>query len=169
MPSRSRKGGPGVGISDVDTHILETLRRRRAFPSPPSSFHHPSHACSALRWLLPRYTFLSLPFYHSFPNCVFLNDRLLFYSCRRKSTLNTGVCAISDREQLVARAHFRRTLKLRTATTRVAHSSIRGHTNGISTSSRSFARIASNSSYRRQNSRSCLSMGLWEDDLDREV
>ena len=48
MPSRSRKGGPGVGISDVDTHILETLRRRRAFPSPPSSFHHPSHACSTL-------------------------------------------------------------------------------------------------------------------------
>ncbi|KAH9980502.1 hypothetical protein BJV74DRAFT_887798 [Russula compacta] len=29
MPSRSRRGGPGVGISDVDTHILETLRRRR--------------------------------------------------------------------------------------------------------------------------------------------
>lgn len=36
MPSRSRRGGPGVGISDVDTHILETLRRRRAFPSLPS-------------------------------------------------------------------------------------------------------------------------------------
>ncbi|KAI9444530.1 hypothetical protein H4582DRAFT_1909484 [Lactarius indigo] len=29
MPSRSRRGGPGVGISDVDTQILETLRRRR--------------------------------------------------------------------------------------------------------------------------------------------
>ncbi|KAH9958989.1 hypothetical protein BC827DRAFT_1216967 [Russula dissimulans] len=29
MPSRSRRGGPGLGISDVDTHILETLRRRR--------------------------------------------------------------------------------------------------------------------------------------------
>ncbi|KAI0281271.1 hypothetical protein BGY98DRAFT_227842 [Russula aff. rugulosa BPL654] len=29
MPSRSRRGGPGVGISDVDTNILETLRRRR--------------------------------------------------------------------------------------------------------------------------------------------
>ncbi|KAI0297587.1 hypothetical protein B0F90DRAFT_880987 [Multifurca ochricompacta] len=29
MPSRSRRGGPGVGTSDVDTQILETLRRRR--------------------------------------------------------------------------------------------------------------------------------------------
>ncbi|KAN0138240.1 hypothetical protein V8E53_004129, partial [Lactarius tabidus] len=29
MPSRTRRGGPGVGISDVDTQILETLRRRR--------------------------------------------------------------------------------------------------------------------------------------------
>ncbi|KAI0253271.1 hypothetical protein BJV78DRAFT_224666 [Lactifluus subvellereus] len=28
MPSRSRRGGPGVGICDVDTQILETLRRR---------------------------------------------------------------------------------------------------------------------------------------------
>ena len=35
MPSRSRRGGPGVGISDVDTQILETLRRRRACFSPP--------------------------------------------------------------------------------------------------------------------------------------
>jgi hypothetical protein len=50
MPSRSRRGGPGVGISDVDTHILETLRRRRAFPSPPSFLLPPMHACSALRW-----------------------------------------------------------------------------------------------------------------------
>jgi hypothetical protein len=31
MPSRSRRGGPGVGICDVDTQILETFRRRRAF------------------------------------------------------------------------------------------------------------------------------------------
>jgi hypothetical protein len=44
MPSRSRRGGPGVGISDVDTHILETLRRRRAFPSPSSPSHPPCHA-----------------------------------------------------------------------------------------------------------------------------
>ncbi|KAI0275184.1 hypothetical protein BC834DRAFT_36091 [Gloeopeniophorella convolvens] len=29
MPSRARRGGPGVGTSDVDTQILETLRRRR--------------------------------------------------------------------------------------------------------------------------------------------
>ena len=84
MPSRSRRGGPGVGISDVDTHILETLRRRRAFPSPPSSPHPPSLAVPLdgySRAALP----LPPPSYQSFPNCVFfLNGRLLFCSCRRK-------------------------------------------------------------------------------------
>ena len=62
MPSRSRRGGPGVGISDVDTHILETLRRRRAFPSLPS----PSVPSDGYFRATPFPPFLSL-----FPsNCV---------------------------------------------------------------------------------------------------
>jgi hypothetical protein len=28
LPSRSRRGGPGVGSCDADVHILDALRRR---------------------------------------------------------------------------------------------------------------------------------------------
>ncbi len=33
LPTRSRRGGPGVGSCETDVMILETLKRKRTFPS----------------------------------------------------------------------------------------------------------------------------------------
>ena len=41
LPSRSRRGGPGVGGCDVDVMILETRKRRRTHRSLPPALNHP--------------------------------------------------------------------------------------------------------------------------------
>jgi hypothetical protein len=108
MPSRSRRGGPGVGISDVDTHILETLRRRRAFPSPPSL---PLPICRAARMPLshpPPPSFRSLSLYLSLITFLFFFLISPFCFDRRKRTLDTGACAVAAHDQLGARARERR-------------------------------------------------------------
>jgi len=64
MPSRSRRGGPGVGISDVDTHILETLRRRRACTPPlfsPSPVQLTRVLPPSYSWNPPQLVYLFFP------------------------------------------------------------------------------------------------------------
>ncbi|KDR85699.1 hypothetical protein GALMADRAFT_234716 [Galerina marginata CBS 339.88] len=45
LPSRARRGGPGVGTCDTDLLILDTYKRQRASCSPPPNpaltFFHP--------------------------------------------------------------------------------------------------------------------------------